>query len=65
MVKVINIKRLVIMFGWAETLSWQVTTDKEARTLYFSIHKVTQLTSKANAYGLIIGPVTIMLGLSK
>tara|TARA_R110000782_G_scaffold171288_2_gene263004 strand:- start:1922 stop:2134 length:213 start_codon:yes stop_codon:yes gene_type:complete len=64
MIKLFNIKRLVVMLGWAETLTWCVTTKKETRTLYFSLHKVTENKSKNNAYGIIIGPVTIMFGLS-
>jgi hypothetical protein len=62
MVKVFNIRRLVIMLGWAETLTWCVTTKKETRTLYFAFHKVSGNGSEANAYGFILGPVTIMMG---
>ena len=62
MIKVFSIKRLIIMLGWAESLSWQVTTEKETRTLYFAIHKTSENSSGANAYGVIIGPITIMMG---
>ena len=62
MVKTFNIKRLVVMIGWAESLTWCVTTEKECRTLYFSFHKVTEINSGLNAYGFIIGPITLMFG---
>ena len=62
MVKVFSIKRLVVMIGWAETLTWCVTTEKETRTMYFAFHKVSENDSGANAYGFILGPITIMMG---
>ncbi len=64
MVKVFNIKKLVIMIGWAKSLTWCVTTEQECRTLYFSLHKVTQAFTGYRGYGIIIGPITIMFGYS-
>ena len=65
MVKVFSVKRLVVMVGWSESLTWCVTTEKEQRTLYFSFHKVTENDSGNNAYGFILGPLTVMVGLGK
>ena len=65
MIKVINIKRLVLGFGWAKSLSWEVTTEKEKRMFYFCIQRVTERKTGNNAYELIIGPLSLIVGLAK
>lgn len=65
MIKVINIKRLVLGFGWAKSLSWELNTEEEKRMFYFCIHRLTNRKTGKNAYGLIIGPVSLIAGLSK
>lgn len=64
MIKAFNIRRLVVMIGLAKSLSWRITTEKECRTVYFSIHKVVENSTNNKGYGIIIGPFTIMLGIS-
>lgn len=53
------------MVGWAKSLTWAVTTQNECRTLFFSIHKMTENITGNTGYGFIIGPLTIMIGYAK
>jgi len=60
MIKVFNIWRFVFTIGWAKSLTWYVTNDREKRTLYLSIHKVEEAGTGLKAYGFIIGPVSFI-----
>ena len=59
---IFNLHRLVVGIQWAKTLSWQVTNDREVRVLYLSMHKVTEADGGLNAYGVIVGPISLTFG---
>ena len=53
------------MVGWAKSLTWSLTTDKEERVSYLSIHKITELSTGHTGYGFILGAITFMVGYVK
>tara|TARA_R100000951_G_scaffold85972_2_gene73673 strand:- start:954 stop:1151 length:198 start_codon:yes stop_codon:yes gene_type:complete len=62
MTKVFSIWRFVFMIGWAKTLTWCVTNEREERTLFLSLHTVKEAGTNINAYGLIVGPISFTFG---
>ena len=61
MTKVFSIKRLVVFIGWAKSGTWTITTDKETRTYLISMHLVQR--EEKTVLSLIVGPVSLMLGI--
>ena len=64
MTKIFSVWRFVFMIGWAKSLTWCVTNEREEKTLFLSLHRVKEVDSNLNAYGLIVGPISFTFGLA-
>lgn len=60
MTKIITFWRFVIQLGWARSLTWALTTEKEKRIYIFTLHIVKRGNDKALSF--VIGPVSVLIG---
>lgn len=60
MIKLYSFWRIVLAFGWAKSLSWKVTTEKEKRVMLLSINIITRDDRKA--LEIIAGPAIMTIG---
>jgi len=61
MTKIFNIWRFVIQLGFAKSGLWTMTSNREFRTMLFSIH-IVEDDNKNKALSIIIGPFSLITG---